>query len=65
MSASTGVTWWDAELHRIGAIVIRAEGGGDTVVREALSRAVAIAKDKDPKPSAAVPPPTSRRSTHP
>jgi hypothetical protein len=46
MSASTGVTWWDAELHRIRVAVIRAEGGGDTAVRETLSRAVAIAKEQ-------------------
>jgi predicted ATPase len=46
MSASTGVTWWDAELHRIGAAEIRAEGGGDAAVREALTRAVAIAEEQ-------------------
>jgi tetratricopeptide (TPR) repeat protein len=46
ISASTGVTWWDAELHRIRAAVIRAEGGGDAAVREALIRAVAIAEQQ-------------------
>ena len=44
ISASTGVTWWDAELHRIRAAVIRAEGGGSTAIREALARGVAIAE---------------------
>jgi predicted ATPase len=46
ISASTGVTWWDAELHRIGAAVIRAEGGGRTAIREALAFAVAIAEEQ-------------------
>lgn len=46
MTARGGVTWWDAELHRIRAAVIRAEGGGDAAVREALSRAVAIAEEQ-------------------
>jgi len=36
MIASTGLVWWDAELHRIRAALIRAEGGGDAAVREAL-----------------------------
>jgi hypothetical protein len=44
ISASTGVTWWDAELYRIRAAVIRAEGGGSTTIREALARGVAIAE---------------------
>jgi class 3 adenylate cyclase len=46
MSASTGVTWWDAELHRIRAVVIRAEDGGELAVREELARAVAIAEQQ-------------------
>src|SRR5262252_3444989 len=46
MTASTGVTWWDAELHRIRAAVIRAEGGNNAEVREALTRAVAIAEQQ-------------------
>lgn len=46
ITASGGVTWWDAELHRIQAAVIRAEGGGDTAVRAALGRAVAIAEQQ-------------------
>jgi hypothetical protein len=46
ITASGGVTWWDAELHRIRAAVIRAEGGGGTAVREALGRAVAIAEQQ-------------------
>jgi len=49
ISASTGLTWWDAELHRIRAAVIRAEGGGAAAVREALSRAVAIAGEQGSK----------------
>src|SRR5271167_3984387 len=28
MTASPDLSWWDAELHRIRAAVIRAEGGG-------------------------------------
>ena len=43
MSASTGLSWWDAELHRIGASVIDAEGGGNEAVREVLRRAAEIA----------------------
>ena len=46
MSASTALTWWDAELHRIRAAVIRAENGGDTAVREELARALAIAEQQ-------------------
>jgi class 3 adenylate cyclase len=46
MSASTGVTWWDAELHRIRAAVIRAEDVGDAAVREELARALAIAEQQ-------------------
>ena len=46
MTASTGVTWWDAELHRIRAAVIRAEGGNNAEVCEALTRAVAIAEQQ-------------------
>jgi predicted ATPase/class 3 adenylate cyclase len=46
ITARGGVTWWEAELHRIRAAVIRAEGGDDTAVREALSRAVAIAEEQ-------------------
>ena len=46
MTASTGLSWWDAELHRIRAAVIRAESDDDTAVREALSRAVAIAEEQ-------------------
>jgi predicted ATPase len=46
MTASTGITWWDAELHRIRAAVIRAEGGNSAEVREALTRAVAIAEQQ-------------------
>jgi hypothetical protein len=46
IAASGGVTWWDAELHRIRAAVIRAEGGGAVAVREALSHAVAIAEQQ-------------------
>jgi predicted ATPase len=46
ITANGGVTWWDAELHRIRAAVIRAEGGGDTAVRAALGRAVAIAEQQ-------------------
>jgi len=42
MTAATGLSWWDAELHRIRAAVIRAEGGSDTAVREALTRALAM-----------------------
>ena len=44
MTASTRLSWWDAELHRIRAAVIRAEGGGEAAVRNALARAVAIAE---------------------
>ena len=44
MTGSTGLCWWDAELHRIRAAVIRAEGGSYAEVREALIRAVAIAE---------------------
>jgi hypothetical protein len=43
IAASGGVTWWAAELHRIRTAVIRAAGGGDVAVLEALSHAVAIA----------------------
>src|SRR5215471_10518274 len=46
MTASTGLCWWDAELHRIRAAVIRAEGGDDAAVREALTRALAIAQEQ-------------------
>jgi hypothetical protein len=46
MTASTGLSWWDAELHRIRAAVIRAEGGGEAAVRGALARAVAIAEQQ-------------------
>lgn len=46
ITARGGVAWWDAELHRIRAAVIRAGGGGDAAVREALSRAVAIAEEQ-------------------
>jgi len=46
LSASTGVTWWDAELHRIRAAVIRAENGGEPAVREELASAVAIAEQQ-------------------
>jgi class 3 adenylate cyclase len=46
MARSNGMSWWNAELHRIRAAVIRAEGGGDAAVREALSRAVAIAAEQ-------------------
>jgi class 3 adenylate cyclase/tetratricopeptide (TPR) repeat protein len=42
MTASSGLSWWDAELHRIHAAVIRAEGGGGG----ALVRAVAIAEQQ-------------------
>ena len=46
MSASTGLVWWDAELHRIRAAVIRAEGGRKAAIREALARAIAIAEQQ-------------------
>jgi ATP/maltotriose-dependent transcriptional regulator MalT len=46
MTASSGLSWWDAELHRIHAAVIRAEGGGEAAVRDALARAVAIAEQQ-------------------
>jgi predicted ATPase len=46
MTASTGLSWWDAELHRIRAAVIRVEGGGEAAVRDALARAVAIAEQQ-------------------
>ena len=46
MTASTDLSWWDAELHRIGAAVIRAEGRSKAAIREALARAVAIAEQK-------------------
>ena len=46
MTARTGLSWWDAELHRIRAAVIRAEGGSNAAVREALTRAVAIAEQQ-------------------
>jgi len=46
ISASTGLTWWDAELHRIRAAVLRAEGGDDTAVRDVLLRAVTIAEEQ-------------------
>ena len=46
ITASTGLSWWDAELHRIRAAVIRAEGGGEAAVRNALARAVAIAEQQ-------------------
>jgi tetratricopeptide (TPR) repeat protein len=46
MTASTGLAWWDAELHRTRAAVIRAEGGGEAAVRDALSRAIAIAEQQ-------------------
>src|SRR5215472_9955509 len=46
MTASTGLSWWNAELHRIRAAVIRAEGGGDAAVREALLRAVTMAEEQ-------------------
>ena len=46
MTASTGLSWWDAELHRIRAAVIGAERGGDIAVREALSCALAIAEQQ-------------------
>jgi len=44
ITASTGITWWDAELYRNRAAVIRAQGGRDAAVREALTRALAIAE---------------------
>ncbi len=46
MSACTALSWWDAELHRIRAAVIRAEGGSDAAVREALACGVAIAEQQ-------------------
>jgi hypothetical protein len=46
IAASGGVTWWDAELHRIRAAVIRTEGGGSAAIRDALLRAVAIAEEQ-------------------
>jgi hypothetical protein len=46
MTASSGLSWWDAELHRIHAAVIRAEGGGEAAVHDALVRAVAIAEQQ-------------------
>jgi predicted ATPase len=46
MTASTGLSWWDAELHRIRAAVIRVERRGDIAVREALGRALAIAEEQ-------------------
>ena len=46
MTGSTGLCWWDAELHRIRAAVIRAEGGDDAAVRKALTRALAIAQEQ-------------------
>lgn len=46
MTASTDLSWWDAELHRIGAAVIRAEGRSKAAIREALARAVAIAEQQ-------------------
>jgi hypothetical protein len=46
ISASTGLAWWDAELHRIRAAVIRAEGGSDTAVRKELALAVAVAEEQ-------------------
>ena len=46
MIASAGLSWWDAELHRIRAAVIRAEGGSSAAVREALDHAVAIAEEQ-------------------
>src|SRR5262249_49088099 len=46
MTASTGLSWWDAELHRMRAAMIRAEGGGDAAALEALARAVAIAEQQ-------------------
>jgi predicted ATPase len=46
MARSNGMGWWNAELHRLRAAVIRAEGGAADAVREALSRAVAIAADQ-------------------
>ena len=46
MTASTGLCWWDAELHRIRAAVTLAEGGDDAAVREALTRALAIAQEQ-------------------
>ena len=46
IAARGGVTWWDAELHRIRAAVIRTEGGAVAAVREALTRAVAIAEEQ-------------------
>jgi hypothetical protein len=46
MAASPGLSWWDAELHRIQAAVIRAEGGGEAAVRDALASAVAIAEQQ-------------------
>jgi class 3 adenylate cyclase/tetratricopeptide (TPR) repeat protein len=46
MTASSGLSWWDAELHRIHAAVIRAEGGGKAAVRDALARAIAIAEQQ-------------------
>ena len=46
MTESTGLSWWDAELHRIRAAVIRAEGGGEAAARDALARAVAISEQQ-------------------
>jgi L-2-hydroxyglutarate oxidase LhgO len=46
ITASTALIRWEPELHRIRAAVIRAEGGGDAAVREALARAVAIAEQQ-------------------
>jgi hypothetical protein len=46
ITARGSVIWWDAELHRIRAAVIRAEGNGDAAMREALLGAIAIAKEQ-------------------
>ena len=46
MSASTGLVWWDAELQRIRAAVIRAEGGSKAAIRKGLARAVTIAEQQ-------------------
>ena len=46
MTARTGLSWWDAELHRIRAAVIRAEGGSKAAICEVLARAVGIAEQQ-------------------
>jgi len=46
ITASTGLIWWNADLHRIRAAVIGAEGDDDDAARDALTRAVAIAEQQ-------------------